>query len=86
MATAAVFRSPQAQSSGPQTGEGDSNAIVCNCGQDALLLTVRKEGPNTGNTPCLNSCIETRDRYWYLIVDTIPNIDSKREISVVSKI
>lgn len=23
-------------------------AIVCNCGQDALLLTVRKEGPNQG--------------------------------------
>lgn len=25
-----------------------SNAVVCNCGQDALLLTVRKEGPNQG--------------------------------------
>lgn len=24
------------------------NNIVCNCGQDALLLTVRKEGPNQG--------------------------------------
>lgn len=23
-------------------------AIVCSCGKDALLLTVRKEGPNTG--------------------------------------
>ena len=59
MATAAVFRSPQAQSIGPQAGEGDSNAIVCNCGQDALMLTVRKEGPNTGNTPSLNSGIKT---------------------------
>ncbi|XP_048465675.1 DNA topoisomerase 3-alpha [Rhincodon typus] len=26
----------------------DNNAVVCNCGQDALLLTVRKEGPNQG--------------------------------------
>ncbi|KAG9279931.1 DNA topoisomerase 3-alpha [Astyanax mexicanus] len=25
-----------------------SNAVVCNCGVDALLLTVRKEGPNQG--------------------------------------
>ncbi|KAM9843380.1 DNA topoisomerase 3-alpha [Aulostomus maculatus] len=25
-----------------------SNVIVCNCGQDALLLTVRKDGPNQG--------------------------------------
>uniref|UniRef100_A0A3P8PWW5 DNA topoisomerase n=1 Tax=Astatotilapia calliptera TaxID=8154 RepID=A0A3P8PWW5_ASTCA len=26
----------------------NSDAIVCNCGQDALLLTVRKDGPNQG--------------------------------------
>lgn len=26
----------------------DSNVIVCNCGQQALLLTVRKDGPNQG--------------------------------------
>lgn len=26
----------------------DSNIIVCNCGQQALLLTVRKDGPNQG--------------------------------------
>uniref|UniRef100_A0A672Z3P5 DNA topoisomerase n=1 Tax=Sphaeramia orbicularis TaxID=375764 RepID=A0A672Z3P5_9TELE len=25
-----------------------SDAIVCNCGQDAVLLTVRKDGPNQG--------------------------------------
>ncbi|XP_030646362.1 DNA topoisomerase 3-alpha [Chanos chanos] len=25
-----------------------SDTVVCNCGQDALLLTVRKEGPNQG--------------------------------------
>nr|XP_033819211.1 DNA topoisomerase 3-alpha isoform X1 [Geotrypetes seraphini] len=28
--------------------ENDDNNIVCNCGQDAVLLTVRKEGPNQG--------------------------------------
>ncbi|XP_072794621.1 DNA topoisomerase 3-alpha isoform X1 [Vicugna pacos] len=27
---------------------GDSNSVTCNCGQEALLLTVRKEGPNQG--------------------------------------
>ena len=27
---------------------GESNAVVCNCGNDAVQLTVRKEGPNTG--------------------------------------
>ena len=27
---------------------GDTNNIVCNCGNDAVQLTVRKEGPNTG--------------------------------------
>ncbi|XP_040927756.1 DNA topoisomerase 3-alpha isoform X2 [Betta splendens] len=34
----------------PGGGRGtDANdAIVCNCGQDALLLTVRKDGPNQG--------------------------------------
>lgn len=32
---------------GDYSGEG--NSIVCSCGADALLLTVRKEGPNTGN-------------------------------------
>ncbi|XP_054990080.1 DNA topoisomerase 3-alpha isoform X1 [Sorex araneus] len=26
----------------------ESNAVTCNCGQEALLLTVRKEGPNQG--------------------------------------
>ncbi|KAM9745947.1 LOW QUALITY PROTEIN: DNA topoisomerase 3-alpha [Menidia menidia] len=28
--------------------EGGGGAIVCNCGQDALQLTVRKDGPNQG--------------------------------------
>ncbi|XP_006875592.1 PREDICTED: DNA topoisomerase 3-alpha [Chrysochloris asiatica] len=26
----------------------ESNSVTCNCGQEALLLTVRKEGPNQG--------------------------------------
>uniref|UniRef100_A0A3Q2R064 DNA topoisomerase n=1 Tax=Fundulus heteroclitus TaxID=8078 RepID=A0A3Q2R064_FUNHE len=29
-------------------GDASSDAIVCNCGQDAVLLTVRKDGPNQG--------------------------------------
>ena len=32
----------------PPTAAGESNSVVCNCGQEALLLTVRKEGPNQG--------------------------------------
>ena len=30
------------------TGAGD-NAVVCNCGTNAKLLTVKKEGANQGN-------------------------------------
>ncbi|XP_029688056.1 DNA topoisomerase 3-alpha [Takifugu rubripes] len=30
------------------SASSDSNTIVCNCGQQALLLTVRKDGPNQG--------------------------------------
>lgn len=30
------------------TNEDKNNAVVCNCGEEALLLTVRKEGPNQG--------------------------------------
>nr|XP_036875404.1 DNA topoisomerase 3-alpha isoform X5 [Manis javanica] len=32
----------------PPTATGESNSVTCNCGQEALLLTVRKEGPNQG--------------------------------------
>lgn len=32
----------------PPAAAGDSNSVTCNCGQEALLLTVRKEGPNQG--------------------------------------
>lgn len=31
-----------------QPSQSVQNNVVCNCGQDALLLTVRKEGPNQG--------------------------------------
>ncbi|XP_071536469.1 DNA topoisomerase 3-alpha isoform X2 [Panulirus ornatus] len=30
------------------TNDDRENAIVCNCNEDAIMLTVRKEGPNTG--------------------------------------
>ncbi|XP_077979907.1 DNA topoisomerase 3-alpha-like [Glandiceps talaboti] len=30
------------------SGNTDGNAIVCNCGNDARILTVRKDGPNCG--------------------------------------
>lgn len=33
---------------GGSSADPGGDAIVCNCGQDALLLTVRKDGPNQG--------------------------------------
>ncbi|KAL5017788.1 hypothetical protein ScPMuIL_003510 [Solemya velum] len=33
---------------GRMTGSDSGNDIMCNCGKGAVLLTVRKEGPNTG--------------------------------------
>lgn len=30
------------------TDDGDANTIMCNCNMEAILLTVKKEGPNTG--------------------------------------
>lgn len=40
---------PQPNPMAPGGGPGDSgSAIVCNCGTDAMQLTVRKDGPNTG--------------------------------------
>lgn len=38
-------RTPRAA---PAAAADDGNAVVCNCGSEALLLTVRKEGPNKG--------------------------------------
>ncbi|EHB10639.1 DNA topoisomerase 3-alpha [Heterocephalus glaber] len=38
----------QAQALLPAAATGESNAVTCNCGQEAVLLTVRKEGPNQG--------------------------------------
>ncbi|KAK7827395.1 hypothetical protein U0070_026601 [Myodes glareolus] len=32
----------------PSNAAGESNSVTCNCGQEALLLTVRKQGPNQG--------------------------------------
>lgn len=32
----------------PSVTARDDNAVMCNCGQNALLLTVRKDGPNQG--------------------------------------
>ncbi|KFQ18375.1 DNA topoisomerase 3-alpha, partial [Merops nubicus] len=43
-------RAPRpAPSAAAEDGNEDrDNAVTCNCGQEALLLTVRKEGPNQG--------------------------------------
>uniref|UniRef100_A0A8D2BB90 DNA topoisomerase n=1 Tax=Sciurus vulgaris TaxID=55149 RepID=A0A8D2BB90_SCIVU len=41
----------------PPAATGEDNSITCNCGQEAVLLTVRKEGPNQGRQfyKCNNS-------------------------------
>uniref|UniRef100_A0A8C2Z1I6 DNA topoisomerase n=1 Tax=Cyclopterus lumpus TaxID=8103 RepID=A0A8C2Z1I6_CYCLU len=39
---------PPPAGGGGVSADGNGDAIVCNCGQDALLLTVRKDGPNQG--------------------------------------
>ncbi|XP_060606708.1 DNA topoisomerase 3-alpha-like isoform X2 [Ruditapes philippinarum] len=39
---------PLAGSSGNSGNSESGNNVVCNCGNDAIQLTVRKEGPNTG--------------------------------------
>lgn len=38
----------QVQTLPPPTAIEERNSVTCNCGQEALLLTVRKEGPNQG--------------------------------------
>ena len=35
-------------SRGTSGGVQSEDSVVCNCGEDGVLLTVRKEGPNTG--------------------------------------
>ncbi|XP_059126802.1 DNA topoisomerase 3-alpha isoform X1 [Peromyscus eremicus] len=37
-----------AQTFPPSTAAAESNSVTCNCGQEAVLLTVRKPGPNQG--------------------------------------
>lgn len=32
----------------PPTAAGEGNSVTCNCGREAVLLTVRKQGPNQG--------------------------------------
>uniref|UniRef100_A0A671WB65 DNA topoisomerase n=1 Tax=Sparus aurata TaxID=8175 RepID=A0A671WB65_SPAAU len=41
-------RPPPPPGGGGVIADTNSDDIVCNCGQDALLLTVRKDGPNQG--------------------------------------
>ncbi|XP_033827108.1 DNA topoisomerase 3-alpha [Periophthalmus magnuspinnatus] len=49
MAVSSWTPPPQPPPGGSINGRTSSNdAVVCNCGQDAVLLTVRKEGPNQG--------------------------------------
>ncbi|NXM23962.1 TOP3A topoisomerase, partial [Oxyruncus cristatus] len=43
-----VISSRTSRDAPPAAAEDGSNAVVCNCGSEALLLTVRKDGPNRG--------------------------------------
>lgn len=40
---------------------GDENCVVCTCGQPAMLLTVKKDGPNQGELmSLLFSCVKKK--------------------------
>ena len=42
---------------------GDENCVVCTCGQRAMLLTVKKDGPNQGELmSLLFSCVKKKLR------------------------
>lgn len=42
---------------------GDENCVVCTCGQPAMLLTVKKDGPNQGELmSLLFSCVKKKKR------------------------
>ncbi|XP_050173217.1 DNA topoisomerase 3-alpha [Myiozetetes cayanensis] len=43
-----VISSRTSRDAAPAAAEDGSDAVVCNCGIEALLLTVRKDGPNRG--------------------------------------
>lgn len=41
---------------------GDENCVVCTCGQPAMLLTVKKDGPNQGELmSLLFSCVKKKN-------------------------
>jgi len=41
---------------GGARSRSDGQSPVCQCGDDARLMTVRKEGPNTGTPYQMSSC------------------------------
>ena len=59
----------------------DENAIVCNCNLNAVLLTVRKEGPNTGRQ--FYSCSKPRGQgcNFYLWADDAPRPSGNQSLS-----
>lgn len=59
--------------------DGDDKAIVCNCGNDALQLTVRKEGPNTGRQFYKCSGRNDTDCNFFLWADQEPPPASSQE-------
>ncbi|XP_032778336.2 LOW QUALITY PROTEIN: DNA topoisomerase 3-alpha [Daphnia magna] len=63
----------------PQRPENNSDTvIVCNCSQDAMLLTVRKEGPNTGRQ--FYKCAKQQDGCnFFLWADTPAPVPSSSE-------
>ncbi|XP_066994969.2 DNA topoisomerase 3-alpha, partial [Anabrus simplex] len=56
-----------ANSIGFASGVNDENAIVCDCTERAILLTVRKEGPNTGRQ--FYKCKESKCNFFLWATD-----------------
>ena len=78
----------------PITGGGDAdgeNKIVCNCGNDALQLTVRKEGPNTGKQTILfifyppnsNNLKNKKIQCWHKSGDVLRQIIFRKVFKII---
>ncbi|KAI6653680.1 DNA topoisomerase 3-alpha [Oopsacas minuta] len=59
----------------PPSGGDDDNFVVCNCGARANLLTVKKEGPNTGRK--FYTCMTNSCKYFLWDPRSDPSMDTR---------
>jgi len=70
---------------GVQSRSDGDQSPVCQCGDDARLMTVRKEGPNTGRWLCKAVCLLAV--YWRCLCLTynwvfIYTVNHKKNVAV----